>query len=153
MFSDLARRVPIPPGSPVPAGRHWLLYDGQCGFCRAIVRLVIAFDRLGLVLPCDLHEAAAGRVSRVLRLSREELLRAMWVITPDGRAISGFFAARRLARLLPAGWPLLPVLHMPGLARLGVPLYAWIAARRDRFGCSSAGACRLTAGPRNQMYS
>ena len=43
-------------------GRHLLLYDGECGFCHAAVRFVLAHDRRGAFDFAALQGAAAAAV-------------------------------------------------------------------------------------------
>ncbi|MGH7540224.1 MAG: DCC1-like thiol-disulfide oxidoreductase family protein, partial [Gemmatimonadota bacterium] len=61
---------------------------------------------------------------------------------PEGRVYRGFFAFRALARALPPLWPVLPLLHLPGVASLGVRVYDRVARARGRGACR-AGTCRV----------
>lgn len=131
-----------PEGSAAAA--HWLVYDGQCPFCRAAVRLLRAMDWLRRIRPMDLHTQAAEVAGRAPDLTREQMMEAMQLITPDGRVYPGFFGFRQAAWLLPALWPTVPLWYLPGLPRLGPAVYAWIARRRYKLSrCSPDGACRL----------
>jgi hypothetical protein len=44
---------------------------------------------------------------------------------------AGFDAFRRLAWVLPAAWPLVPILYVPGVPALGRRVYRWIASHRS----------------------
>ena len=120
------------------------MYDGQCPFCRASVRLLVAMDWLRRIRPMDLHTQAAEVAARAVALTREQMMEAMRLITPRGRIYAGFFAVRRAAWLLPAMWALLPLLYLLGMSRCGPRAYRWIARHRYGFvGCGSRGACKL----------
>ncbi len=47
---------------PHGPGRHLLLYDGECGFCHAAVKFVLARDRRGAFDFAALQSAAAASV-------------------------------------------------------------------------------------------
>jgi hypothetical protein len=64
-------------------------------------------------------------------LTVEDLQREAY-IQRDGRFEGGFYAFRRLTLLLPLLWPLAPLAWLPGMDRLGVPAYAWVARNRHR---------------------
>jgi predicted DCC family thiol-disulfide oxidoreductase YuxK len=107
-----------------PPATHAVIYDGQCLFCLRCVRLLRALDRRGALRFEDATEGGT-----------REPLAALRVVAPDGTALSGFFACRRIARVLPALWPLLPLLHAPGAGLAGPPLYDLVARNRSRLGC------------------
>ncbi len=137
------------------AGAHWLVYDGQCSFCRAWVRLLAAIDWLGRIRPMDLHTQAVEVAARVPGLTRGQMMEAMRLITPRGEVYAGFLALRRVAGLLPMMWAALPLLYLPGMSRVGPAVYGWIARHRSRsFRCSPAGVCRLqvSAKPRDEVH-
>ncbi len=54
----------------------------------------------------------------------------MQVVDTQGRVTAGFDAFRRLAWVLPAAWPVLPMLYLPGVAPAARRAYAFVAARR-----------------------
>jgi predicted DCC family thiol-disulfide oxidoreductase YuxK len=90
----------------------------------------------------DFHHHLERAVRRAPSLDRESLARAVHLLSPEGEVWMGFEAVRRLARLFPALWPLLPVLHAPGASRTGRVLYEWIARNRYRLGgCGPDAAC------------
>ena len=65
----------------------------------------------------------------------EQLRHSMHVIGPDRRAYRGFFAFRALAGRLPALWPLVPILYLPGVPFIGTRIYAGVARNRAPGGC------------------
>ena len=110
-------------------------YDGNCGFCLRWVNRLRRLDR-------------AGRVSWVAFQSLPEpprgvtwndLKRAAYLDTrPDtgaGPLHEGFYAFRQLSRRIPLLFPLAPLFWLPGMGRLGQPVYRWIAANRYRLSC------------------
>jgi predicted DCC family thiol-disulfide oxidoreductase YuxK len=113
--------------------RPVLLFDGECGFCRQWVARLRRWDRHGAIhtLPASDRHTLAGLPS----ISDASLDRAMHFITPDGRVYSGARALPALLPYLSGGRWLAPVLRVPGVQAVADRLYAWISARRHRFGC------------------
>ena len=109
-------------------GRIVVLYDPTCAFCRAAARWLRRLDwrhRLDVAGIDGDFVLSDGRV-----LETSALMEALHVAEPGGNVFVGFFACRRLARALPALWPLVPVLYAPGIPRWGVRAYAWVARHR-----------------------
>src|SRR3989442_11648218 len=119
----------MPPRVPMTLPeRPTLIYDGECGMCRALVARLAAWDRehrIALVPFQD--EAAVARFG----IGLPALAAAMHLVLPDGRVSPGADAVPELLRLLPGAkrWVRL-VFTVPGgrpLARRG---YRWVAERR-----------------------
>jgi len=104
-----------------------LVYDGECGMCRDVVRLLQRWDRGGRLRYVPFQDDAA--VAR-FRIPLPALAAAMHLVLPDGRVFAGADAAPEIARLLPGkGW--LALLYaVPGVRPLARRVYAGIAARR-----------------------
>ncbi len=136
VFLDIGGGGPLDPSRRLRARRDWtVIYDGLCPLCIRSMVILDALDirgRLGFVdlegEPERLPAAASG-------LSPEELRHRMHVVSPDGRIFRGFYAFRMLARFLPAVWPLLPLLHLPGVESIGSRVYDHVADRRSRLAC------------------
>jgi predicted DCC family thiol-disulfide oxidoreductase YuxK len=113
--------------------RPVLLYDGTCGFCRRWVSRLRWWDRHGALE----YVAAAdrGAVAGLPQLSDAALDRAMQLVAPDGRVYPGAQALPVLLPLLPGGRVPALLMRVPGAQRLADGVYAWVAARRHRFGC------------------
>ena len=122
-------------------GRWVFYYDGQCGFCTATVRFLASVDffrRLTWQPFQQLDAPPAG-------LSWDDLNRAAYLQTGDkdggpgtaGRLHAGFYAFRLLSLRLPPLMPLIPLLWLPGVPRLGQVAYRWVARNRYRIsrGC------------------
>ncbi len=110
------------------SGGDWTFYyDGDCGFCTRVVRLMRALDRGRRVrwvafqslevLPERLTEADFRREAYI---QRGELLEG------------GFYSFRRLSLLLPPLWPLAAITWFPGVNRIREVLYRWVARNRNR---------------------
>jgi predicted DCC family thiol-disulfide oxidoreductase YuxK len=124
--------------SLLPHRRYAVLFDGACGICRPAVLVIQRLDLLNVI---DVYDCAYDwtRVQRQFPdVDREAALQRMQVIEEDGTVTAGFDGYRTLARALPIGWLLLPVVHLPGVRTLGVRAYDWIAGRRHRNVCELA---------------
>ncbi len=110
-----------------PPVRPTLIYDGECGFCRAAVDRVRRWDRERRLATIPLQDAA--RVA-AFGIPLAALAAAMHLVLPDGRVFAGADAAPELLRLLPGKRWLAWVWRVPGVPALARRVYAWIAARR-----------------------
>jgi predicted DCC family thiol-disulfide oxidoreductase YuxK len=108
--------------------RDVVIYDADCPICRRAARRLHRWDWRGRLafLPLDDPEVAR----RWDQLSRDQLQQAMHVMTADGRAHRGAAAVRVLARRVPALWPIVPLLHIPGSLPMWERLYRALAERR-----------------------
>ena len=86
----------------IGANSGWLvLYDGECGFCRASLGLLLRWDRRGRLEPVALQ---SGRAADVLAdLGEEERMDSWHLVSPGGERWSAGAAAPQLLRLLPGG--------------------------------------------------
>ena len=102
-------------------------YDGDCGFCTRVVRLMAALDwrrRVRWVAFQSLEALPGG-------LTTEDLQREAYI--ERGEMLEGgFYSFRRLTGLLPPLWPLVPVMWLPGVNKAGEAVYAWVARNRSR---------------------
>lgn len=107
--------------------RGWLFYDAECDFCTRITHwLRQPMVRRGL----DIAPLQDPRVSPLLGLSRDELLRAVRYLAPDGKRYAGADALLAVASEMwwarPLVW-LVRIRAVRALIRVG---YAWIARHR-----------------------
>ena len=121
--------------------RAWVFYyDGECGLCTGVVRWLSRMDPFNHVawVPCQtLEQPPRG-------LSWDELDGAAYLETGQGRLHEGFYGFRMLALRLAPLLPLAPILWFPGVDRLGVKVYRWVARNRYRLSrCRTPG---LSAG-------
>lgn len=118
--------------------RPVVLFDGNCAFCRRWVTRLQRWDRRGALdfLP---QQQRAARTD-LPDIPEADLDRAMHLVTPEGRVYRGARALAELGRWVARLAPLRFGYHVPGIGWLSERAYAWVAARRHRFGCAD-GAC------------
>jgi predicted DCC family thiol-disulfide oxidoreductase YuxK len=108
--------------------RDWTFYyDGDCGFCTRVVRLMAALDlrrRVRWVAFQSVETLPGGLTAADLQ--REAFINRRSVLE------GGFYSFRRLTLLLPPLWVTTPVMWFPGMNRLGEAVYAWVARNRTR---------------------
>lgn len=108
-----------------------VIYDGQCNFCRSQVSKLRRLDCCGNRLSfLSLHDTRVAE--RYPDLQHDDLMEQMYVIDQHDRRHGGADAVRYLSRRLPLLWPLVPLLHLPGTARLWRWMYRQVASRRYR---------------------
>jgi len=108
-----------------------VLYDGLCPFCRRTVRVLAAMDlfrRLEFVDFRALNLVEYGQTHGVT-LTAEALDSEMYVMS-GGKSYGGFEGYRQMALSIPALWPLVPFLFLPGMATIGKWVYGYIAHNR-----------------------
>jgi predicted DCC family thiol-disulfide oxidoreductase YuxK len=137
--------------------QRYLIYDGDCGFCDACVRLARAYDRRRLftLIPFQsLPSKHTLTVSALSGLVAADCVNALQVITANGRIISG---ARAINHFLWQRWPgkiLVGLLvAIPPLLLLEMVLYRLVARYRHRLSnclglrvCAVPGSSRSTPG-------
>ncbi|MBS1840950.1 MAG: DUF393 domain-containing protein [Acidobacteria bacterium] len=121
-------------------GRHargWLFFDSDCKFCTRIVRwLAPILERRNLgVAPLQ-----DPRVSALLGLTRQELLREMRFLHCDGTHFGGADAAIEVAKEIWWAAPLVWLSKIPGMMPLLRSRYRWIAAQRS---CAAEQCARI----------
>lgn len=121
---------------------HLLLYDGECGFCHAAVRFVLARDKRGAFDYAALQSAAAAKVLAPFGGVPRELT-TLYLLTnyrgPAPRLMSRSDAALAVASAL--GWPWRAAAIFRVLPRaLRDPVYDLVARHRHRI-LGPADAC------------
>ncbi|MFQ5888604.1 MAG: thiol-disulfide oxidoreductase DCC family protein [Gemmatimonadota bacterium] len=106
---------------------YLLIFDGDCGFCRAVVEKVHRWDRHGRVESFPLQDERRLAETGV---SREAAERAMYLVAPDGRRWDGADAAAWLLPLLPGGVPFGWLLRFPLVRPIARATYRWVADHR-----------------------
>jgi predicted DCC family thiol-disulfide oxidoreductase YuxK len=119
-----------------PDGVH-VWFDGACALCRRTVRVLRAFDILGAL---RFHDFASedDRSADVPRPASLDALQHSMHVVVDGLVFTGFHGYRRIARVLPALWPTVPLAYLPGMTAAGTAVYGWIAARRRHASCDAS---------------
>jgi predicted DCC family thiol-disulfide oxidoreductase YuxK len=134
----------VPVRSDVPqraaADRWSLIFDGECGFCRASVELLRGRDkdeRLSFVPFQDIEALAP-----LPHIPRAELEQAMHLVAPDREVLKGAAALPAILRLIRGGPPLALLYRLPGVPWLAARAYRMVARNRHRLGCGSS-TCSL----------
>lgn len=118
-----------------------VIFDGDCGFCQRSIRLGKRLDWLGRIE--WVARLSPATKTRFPQLSFQETQNRMVSIRPDGKTYGGFYAVRDIVFHLPLTFLPALLLYIPGVSRLGVPVYAWIARNRHRFGSKSGENCSI----------
>lgn len=119
---------------------EWVLYDGECAFCRAVADLMRArLENRGFKFAPLQSEWVAER----LGLGPEEVLSEMKVVKADGQVLGGAEAVVYLAQFYGWGWVVRGVDGLPGGRAFLERGYRWVAERRH----CKAGVCALKKGP------
>lgn len=120
-----------------------VLYDGECGFCKVCVALLLRWDRRRRLEPIAIQESEGQRL--LAPIPAPERLRSAHAIAANGVILSGARGAPAVLRQLPAGRPLAVLLEvaMP-LTEL---LYGLVTAARPAIGSILPTAwCRWATG-------
>jgi len=112
-------------------GRHakgWLFFDAECGFCKRFARwLKPILTRRGYAV-APLQDP---RVSALLGMPRQELLRELRFLHSDGRQCGGANAVLAVAREIWWARLLVWLTMVPGAMPLLHAGYRWVAAQRS----------------------
>jgi predicted DCC family thiol-disulfide oxidoreductase YuxK len=129
-----------------------LLYDGHCRLCVGGARRLQALARRGAVELRDFQPP--GALDAFPGLTRDECMRAMVMVTPDGRRFHGAQAVAEALGTRRLIGPTARLYYLPGLRALCDAAYAWIARNRYRlFGRAPAcadDACAVHFGARRR---
>jgi predicted DCC family thiol-disulfide oxidoreductase YuxK len=108
-------------------GHGWLvLYDADCGLCRALLAGLLHWDRGRQLQPLALQSPEADAL--LAGLAPAERLASWHLVSPAGQRYSGGGALPPLLRLLPGGRaPAAAFARFPRLADGG---YRWVAEHR-----------------------
>lgn len=107
--------------SPFQRGREYMLWDGDCGFCRRCKDLAQALDTDGFVY--EPYQNFSDAQLKTVGLSHHRCARELKVVSRTGRVFGGAFAVNyflwkqpklRLLVLLGAACPLLLLLEVVG---------------------------------------
>ncbi|OEH92113.1 thiol-disulfide oxidoreductase DCC family protein [Bacillus solimangrovi] len=102
-------------------------YDGQCEICCHTKRTLSFFDWFKIIDWIPLQEMVND-----LPFSIEEASKELKVITSNNKVYGGYYAVRKLFLRLPLFVPIGLIAYIPGINRLGVPLYKWLANNRKK---------------------
>jgi predicted DCC family thiol-disulfide oxidoreductase YuxK len=118
------------------AARGWIFIDRECNICTSLARrFCCTFEKRGFG-PAALQDP---RVTALLALPTEQLLREMQVVTCECEIYSGAKVIVYLAQQIWWAWPLFAAAKIPGLPRILDAGYRWFANHRH---CTSS-TCSL----------
>src|SRR5215471_18026655 len=109
-----------------PPGQYVLVYDGLCKFCTAGAQRLVRW--MGPVEVELLDFQRPGALDRFPGLTHDACMKAMQLVTPDGRVYHGVEAAVRAFATRRFLGRLAYVYYVPGLRQLLDWLYARVAA-------------------------
>ncbi|HSA91941.1 MAG TPA: DUF393 domain-containing protein [Terriglobales bacterium] len=111
----------------------WVAYDGDCGVCQLLLRLVgPALRRQGFVFETLQAPWMAARLHISYGVAPDDLLKEMRVLTADGHELAGADAVVFLARRIWWLWWLWALACVPGMRPLLRVGYRWFARHRHR---------------------
>jgi len=119
----------------------WLFFDAECDFCTRSVRWCApVLEKRGIVfLPLQ-----DPRVAAVWGLGREELLRELRFLLPDGTESHGAGAVLAAAARVWWARPLVWLGSLPGMKNLLEGGYRWVVLRRN---CADSHRARGARDP------
>ncbi|MEI7728882.1 MAG: DUF393 domain-containing protein [Verrucomicrobiota bacterium] len=113
----------------MPRQRHWVIYDGDCGFCRGSIRLLRALDWFDRFACIPWQQAASDPCC--VKLSEPALTQAMHCVSVSGVVNRSARAVRFIALRCPlTSLPAL-LLWVPGTMWLAERSYHWVAQHRQ----------------------
>ena len=122
----LARRI----RSLYPASPRYVIYDGDCCFCTRTAMVLRRLDALELLRFIDFRRELEEVGTDCRRdLTAEDCEREMFFSSKRGNH-GGFYGFRAMAWSIPLAWLAAPLLYLPGVARIGVPAYRFVAENR-----------------------
>ncbi len=124
-----------PPDSTAPR-RGWVLYDGDCGFCRRWATLCASTLRRNGYTPAPLQ---ASWVRPRLSCDPDDLLADLRLLRADGSQVRGSAVYLEVMRHIWWTWPLSRLFRLPGLHHLFDWTYRTVAAHRSHL----SSACGL----------
>jgi predicted DCC family thiol-disulfide oxidoreductase YuxK len=129
--------------------RGWVLYDADCGFCTRWAWRIMYFAG-----PRGFHLAPlqAPWVRPALKLSPQELLDELRVLTADGEIHGGADALLYLAAQIPWARPLAFAARLPGMMRVLRAAYRWVARHRHTLS-RTCGIGKPDSGPASSRHS
>ncbi len=111
--------------------RHWLLWDGDCGFCRRTAAWVKQRDKRGRFRAIAYQDAPAPPMTPALYAACAQ---AVHVVRQDGRILRGGRAALFVIAQFGGGWTLAArLLRLPPFVWAVEAAYRVVAAHRDFF--------------------
>jgi predicted DCC family thiol-disulfide oxidoreductase YuxK len=115
------------PADSGTAVRGWVLYDGHCGFCsRWLEFWKPTLERRGFSTAALEESWVAEKV----KMSYDELVRDIRLLTVEGELISGANVYLYVGRRIWWAWPLYALFSLPGFNWMIHTGYRWFARNR-----------------------
>jgi len=111
---------------PDPGGRWTVVYDGDCGFCRTALALILRADTRRRLRPLALQTDEAARLLH--DLTPEQRAASWHLVDPSGAYTSAGAAGPPLLRLLPGG--AMPAVLLAAAPETTERAYAFVAGHR-----------------------
>jgi glyoxylase-like metal-dependent hydrolase (beta-lactamase superfamily II)/predicted DCC family thiol-disulfide oxidoreductase YuxK len=125
----------------IASADYTVLYDGQCEICQACVSWLKALDHENKTIPLPISAEVLSAVDS--RLTLDDCLRQLHVVTPEGGILVGWDAVACLARLFPPTWLIGAVGQRFPFRHAGRLLYGFVATNRYSLSKCRGGACRV----------
>lgn len=106
-----------------------LVYDGNCPFCSAAVRILKVADLFDVATPVDYNSVEDVKALSPT-LTSEAVRSEIFLVESDGTAYGGFEALRRICLSMPMLYPALILVYFPGMGLAGPVLYRWTSRNR-----------------------
>jgi predicted DCC family thiol-disulfide oxidoreductase YuxK len=111
-------------------GNLVVLFDGHCKFCQAQIKNLLKIAEPDSLMPLSFQDE--GVLDSFPGVTYEACMRAMQLVTPDGRVYQGAEAGARAVMTRPVIGLIGYVYYLPGVHLLCDAAYAIIAANRYR---------------------
>lgn len=129
--------------------QHIVIFDGDCQFCSAQMRMAARLDwlrRFRFLVSVD------PEVARIIPgVSSDALDEAIHCVTAQGRIFRGVRCLRFIGLRTPLLFPLALLLWIPGMLWIAEPAYRWVSRNRyilsRFFGCTNT--CPVTPPDRD----
>ncbi|WP_079477754.1 thiol-disulfide oxidoreductase DCC family protein [Halobacillus salinus] len=111
--------------------KHIVFYDAQCPFCFYFKKTFRLFDWANQIKWVAVQETE--REGLYPYLDGRDALAEIHMLTKEGEIKQGFYTIRRLLLALPMFAVLGLLLYLPGVSRIGDPLYKWVSDNRHQW--------------------
>ncbi|MCA0985298.1 DUF393 domain-containing protein [Halobacillus yeomjeoni] len=111
--------------------RHVVFYDAQCPFCFYVKKVFRKFDWFDQIKWVSVQEVE--RSGKYPYLEGRETLDEIHMLTKQGEIKHGFYTIRTLLISLPVFAAFGILLYLPGVEKLGSPLYRWFSSHRHQW--------------------
>jgi len=121
----------------MPRARLNVIYDGDCGICRATMASLKSFDWSRRIDLLDLRQWES--VTTIYpELDAGVCARDLHAVTAARRVLVGYDAYRAIVARLPLFCCLAPIMALPGISHVGRRIYRHVADNRRASSCSAA---------------